>query len=196
MDWGLEKHLLLPFREQPEPVREGETHVVFCYLDPKTSRLVASARLDRFLDNRELTVEPLQEVDLLVYRETDLGFEVVVAGHHKGLVFSDQVFRDLHPGDRLTGYVKQIRPDHKLDITLEPIGHRKLEPAADRILEALEKSGGMLPLHDKSSPESIRQRLEMSKKVFKRAIGTLYKVKKISIKEDGIYLQTRKGNPS
>ena len=194
LDWGLEKHLLLPFREQPDPVKEGETRVVFCYLDPRSSRLVASARLERFLDNRELEVGPMQEVDLLVYRETALGFEVVVDGRHKGLVFRDQVFRGLKHGDRLTGYVKQVRPDNKLDITLEPIGHRKLEPAADRVREALEKAGGMLPLHDKSSPESIRQELEMSKKVFKRAIGILYKEGKISIKDDGIYLQSKSDN--
>ena len=188
LEWGLEKHLLVPFREQPEPMKKGEVHVVYCYLDPKSSRLVASARLERFLDNRELDIKPLQQVDLLVYRETDLGFEVVVENRYKGLLYRDQVFRDLKRGDRLPGYVQKIRPDHKLDLTLEPIGYRKLEPAASRIYEALKEAGGMLPLHDKSTPQAIQDRLQMSKKMFKRGIGILYRERKIDLRADGIYL--------
>lgn len=188
MEWGLEKHLLVPFREQPVPMKKGEQHVVYCYLDPKSSRLVASARLERFLDNRELSVEAGQQVDLLVYRETDLGFEVVVENRHKGLLFRDQVFRDLKRGDRLQGYVRKVRPDHKLDITLEPLGYRKLEPAAGRIYEALKLAGGMLPLHDKSTPEAIQEHLQMSKKMFKKGIGILYRERKIDLRPDGIHL--------
>jgi predicted RNA-binding protein (virulence factor B family) len=169
-------------------MKQGETHVVFCYLDPKSSRLVASARLDRFLDNTELKVERFQEVDLLVTRNTQLGFEVVVEDRHKGLIFKDQVFRSLRPGDRLSGYVKEIRPDHKLDITLEPYGHRKLEPAAARIFEALIANGGVLPLTDKSPPEAIRERLQMSKKVFKKGVGMLYRDRKIDLRPEGIVL--------
>ncbi len=188
LDWGLDKHLLVPFREQPKPMKQGERHVVFCYLDDRSSRLVASARLDRFLDNTELKVERLQEVGLLVTRKTELGFEVVVEDQHKGLIFKDQVFRTLEPGDRLTGYVKEIRPDHKLDITLEPYGYRKLEPAAVRIHEALVANGGMLPLTDKSPPEAIRERLQMSKKVFKKGVGMLYRERKIDLRPEGIFL--------
>lgn len=188
LDWGLEKHLLVPFREQTKPMIEGQRYVVYCYLDPKSSRLVASTRLDRFLDNSQLEVERLQEVDLLVTRETQLGFEVAVNNRHKGLIFRDQVHRDLQPGDRLTGYVKEIRPDQKLDITLEPFGYRKLEPAALRILEELKQHGGTLPLTDKSPPEAIRERLQMSKKVFKKGIGILYRERKIDLRPDGIVL--------
>lgn len=194
MDWGLEKHLLVPFREQTTVMKKGETHVVYCYLDPKSSRMVASARLDRFLDNRKLTVEAEQQVDLLVIRETELGFEVVVEGRHKGLVFRDQVFQDLRPGDRLTGYVKHIREDRKLDVTLKPMGHRKLQPAADRIFSELKKAGGMLPLHDRSTPEDIQQRLQMSKKVFKQGIGMLYRQGSIELRDEGIYLREKTEN--
>ena len=189
LDWGLEKHLLVPFREQPAPMKKGASYVVYCYLDPKSSRLAATGRIDRFLDNTDLTVAPGQEVDLLVFRETDLGFEVIVEGRHKGLVFRDQIFQELRPGIRLQGYVKQIRPDHKLDITLQPIGHRKLQPAAERILSELEKAGGMLPLHDKSDPQVIQQHLQMSKKVFKRGVGILYREGKIDLRDEGIFLR-------
>ena len=188
LEWGLEKHLLVPFREQAAPMKKGEVHVVYCYLDPKSSRLVASARLDRFFDNRNLELKPGQEVDLLVSRETDLGFEVVVDNRHKGLLFRDRVFRELKRGDRLPGYVQKVRPDNKLDITLEPVGYRKLEPAASKIYEALRQAGGMLPLHDKSSPEAIQERLQMSKKMFKKGIGILYRERKIDLRPDGIYL--------
>ena len=188
LEWGLEKHLLVPFREQVVPMKKGEVHVVYCYLDPKSSRLVASARLDRFLDNRELGLQAGQQVALLVARETDLGFEVVVDNRHKGLLFKDRVFRELKTGDRLDGYVQKIRPDHKLDITLEPIGYRRLEPAASKIYEALKQAGGMLPLHDKSSPEAIQEQLQMSKKMFKKGVGILYRERKIELSPDGIYL--------
>ncbi len=188
MDWGLEKNLLVPFREQPVQMREGAEYVVYCYLDPKSSRLVASARLDRFLDNTELTVTTGQKVSLLVYKETPLGYGVVVENRHEGLLFRDQIHRKVAVGSALTGYVKTIRPDQKLDIVLEPIGYRKLEPAAERIYEELLASGGTLPLHDKSDPQKIQDRLQMSKKVFKKGIGILYRERKIEIRPDGIYL--------
>lgn len=194
MDWGLEKHLLVPYREQPVQMREGEVHVVYCYLDPKSSRLVGSARLDRFLDNSELTVTAGQEVSLLVYKETPLGFGVVVENRHNGLLFRDQVHKKITPGLTLRGYIKTIRPDHKLDVVLEPIGFRKLEPAAQRIYEELIAAGGKLPLHDKSDPVQIQQILQMSKKVFKKGIGILYRERKIEIRPDGIYLiETKPG---
>jgi predicted RNA-binding protein (virulence factor B family) len=188
MEWGLEKNLLVPFREQPVQMKEGEVHVVYCYLDPKSSRLVGSARLDRFLDNSDLTITPGQEVSLLVYKETPLGFGVVVENRYKGLLFRDQVHREITPGAALTGYVKTIRPDQKLDVVLEPVGYRKLEPAAQRIYEELTTAGGKLPLHDKSDPRQIQELLHMSKKVFKKGIGILYRERKIDIRADGIYL--------
>lgn len=188
MDWGLEKHLLVPYREQPQPMEEGKSYPVYCYLDPKSGRLVASGRLERFLSNEEVELKPGEAVHLMVFRKTDLGFEVVVNDAHKGLVFTDQVFRKLQPGDRLTGYVKILRPDGKLDIVLEPIGQEGLEPAAARILEALEANNGFLDLHDRTDPEVIEARLQMSKKRFKKGIGVLYKARKIVLEKEGIRL--------
>ncbi|MFI8605833.1 S1 RNA-binding domain-containing protein [Cellulophaga baltica] len=188
LDWGLEKHLLVPFREQRERMQEGQWYVVYCYLDEKSFRLVASNKLDKFLDNEELTVEVNEEVDLIVTRQNDLGWDVIINNKHKGLVYSDQVFKKVAVGDAIKGYIKHIRPDNKIDVNLKPIGYESIEPAANVIYARLQKEGGYLNLHDKSSPDEITAKLQMSKKVFKKSIGTLYKDRKITIKPDGIYL--------
>ncbi len=188
MDWGLEKHLLVPFREQPVRMEKGNRYVVYCYLDPKSFRLVGSARLDRFFESDTASLQPGQEIELLFYRQTDLGWEVVADQRYKGLVFHDQIHRKIDAGDVLKGYLKSRRPDGKLDLVLEPPGHQRLEPAAERIFEALEKAGGMLPLHDKSSPEAIQELLGMSKKLFKNGVGVLYRQRRIVLAPDGIYL--------
>ncbi|RTE51782.1 GntR family transcriptional regulator [Arenibacter aquaticus] len=188
MDWGLEKHLLVPFREQRNKMQEGQWYVVYCYLDEKTDRLVASNKLDKFLSNDTLTIGELDKVDLVVTRLTDLGWEVVINNKHKGLVYSNQVFRKVAIGDMLTGYVKSIRPDNKIDISLQPIGTDSLEPTASLIYQKLVSNGGSLPLHDKSDPEDIKAMLQMSKKMFKKGIGTLYRERKIEIGTDGIRL--------
>ena len=187
LDWGVEKHLLVPFREQRQQMLEGQWYVIYCFLDPKSFRLVASSRLDRFLDNNEMKLRQGDEVKLMVSRKTDLGWELIVNNKHKGLVYSDEVFKALNPGDKLLGYVKKIREDQKLDISLQPLGHQKLEPSAEKVYAILLKNNGVLKLHDKSDPEEVRAKLEMSKKTFKKAIGVLYKSRKITIKEDGIY---------
>ncbi|KGK29652.1 MULTISPECIES: CvfB family protein [Cellulophaga] len=188
LDWGLEKHLLVPFREQRERMQEGQWYVVYCYLDEKSFRLVASNKLDKFLDNEELTIEVNEEVDLIVTRQNDLGWDVIINNKHKGLVYSDQVFKKVAVGDVIKGYIKHIRPDNKIDVNLKPIGYESIEPAANVIYARLQKEGGYLNLHDKSSPDEITAKLQMSKKVFKKSIGTLYKDRKITIKPDGIYL--------
>ena len=187
LDWGVEKHLLAPFREQRQPMAEGQWYVVHCLLDPKTSRLVASSRLERFLSNDDLQLRRGEEVQLMVSRKTELGWELIVNNKHKGLVYANEVYDELNPGDRISGYVKKIREDKKLDISLEPIGHQKLEPSAEKVYEMLLQQGGVLKLHDRSDPEEVKSRLQMSKKTFKKAIGILYKSRKIMIKDDGIY---------
>jgi hypothetical protein len=188
MDWGLEKHLLVPFREQRNKMQEGQWYVVYCYLDEKTDRLVASNKLDKFLSNDTLTVQELDQVDLVVTRLTDLGWEVIINHKHKGLVYSNEIFKKVAVGDKLPGYIKNIRPDNKIDVSLQPIGYKSLEPAANLIYEKLVASGGVLNLHDKSDPEVIKKMLQMSKKTFKKGIGALYKERKIEIKSDGIRL--------
>jgi len=172
MDWGLEKHLLVPFSEQRNPMQEGQWYVVFCYLDDETFRLVASNKLERHISNENVSVKALDEVRLIITRQTDLGWEAIINSKHKGLIYSNEVFKEIGVGDQIKGYVKQIRPDHKIDLSLQPLGYKSLEPAA----------------HDKSDPALIREQLQMSKKTFKKSIGTLYRARKIEIKEDGIYL--------
>jgi len=187
MDWGLEKHLLVPFSEQRDKMKEGQWYVVHCYMDDISFRLVASNKIDKFLNNENLKVREREEVDLLFTRLTDLGWEVIINDVHKGLVYSNEIFKRVAVGDRTKGYIKNIRPDNKLDISLQAIGEKVLEPAANAIYERLKSHGGFLPLHDKSDPIQIKQELQMSKKTFKKGIGTLYKARKIDIKKDGIH---------
>ncbi|WP_304132120.1 CvfB family protein [Mesonia mobilis] len=188
LDWGLEKHLFVPFKEQAYPMKEGEHYLIFCYLDEETQRLTASSKVNHFLDNTELIVEPYEKVDLIVTNKTEIGFNLIVNELHQGLVYHDDVFQDLKTGDKLTGWVKKTRKDNKIDITLQRPGYRSIEPNADAVMNELEMNKGFLPLTDKSTPEDIKARLEMSKKSFKKAIGMLYKKRLISIEEDGIHL--------
>lgn len=188
LDWGLIKDLFVPFREQSKPMEIGEGHVVFLYLDQKSSRLLASSKIDKFLENERLTVAEGDEVDLLVWQKTDLGYNVVVNQYHKGLLYANEVFRELNIGDSLKGYVKKIREENKLDISLQKTGYEVVEPTAKEILNELKKEKGFLPLSDSSSPEEIYKKLKISKKVFKKAIGGLYKQGIIKIADDGIYL--------
>lgn len=187
LDWGLEKHLLVPFREQRNKMIEGQWYVVFCYLDKKSNRLVASNKLDKFLSNDELNVKVREKVDLIITRQTDLGWEVIINNIHKGLVYNNEVFKKIAIGDVMAGVIKDIRKDNKIDVSLQPLGEKILEPAANKIYQILMEKGGFLPLHDKSDPELIKSNLQMSKKTFKKGVGTLYRERKIEIKSDGIY---------
>ncbi|MDX1272518.1 S1 RNA-binding domain-containing protein [Bizionia paragorgiae] len=188
LDWGMVKELFCPFKEQAFPMKKGGWYLVHCYLDEKTERLVASSKTNRFLDNSELTVEEFDEVDLIVSHPSDIGMNVIVNNKHAGLIYKDNIYTDLSIGDNLKGIVKKIRPGNKIDITLGQIGYRNIEPNAQKIVEELQNNSGFLPLNDKSSPEAIKDTLQMSKKLFKKAIGSLYKEKTITIKPDGIYL--------
>jgi hypothetical protein len=189
LDWGLEKHLFVPYREMASEMRKGSWYLIFCYLDEESGRLVGSSKTNAFLDNSDITVEPFQPVDIIVANPTDLGMNVIVNEIHQGLIFKDDIFQDLQPGDRLKAWVKKTRPDGKIDITLQRPGYRSIEPNAQDILNEIELKGGHLKLTDKSSPLEIQRVLQMSKKSFKKAIGTLYKQRLIDIKEDGIYLK-------
>jgi predicted RNA-binding protein (virulence factor B family) len=188
LDWGLVKELFCPFKEQAFKMKPGGWYLVYCYLDEETDRLVSSSKTNRFLDNKELTVAKFDEVDLIVSHPSEIGMNVIVNKKHLGLIYKEDLFKDIQVGDRLKGIVKKVRPDNKLDITLNQIGYRNIEPNADHILKVLEDNSGFLPLHDKSSPESIKEEVQMSKKSFKKAIGALYKTRKITIKPNGIYL--------
>lgn len=188
MDWGLIKDLFVPFREQSTPMQVGEWHVVFLYLDQKSSRLIASTKIDRFLENDRLTVAEGDEVDLLIFSKSDLGYNAIVNQYHRGLIYGNEVFREINIGDSLKGYVKKIREENKLDLTLQKTGYEVVEPTAQAILDQLKKANGFLNLSDSSSPEDIYKKLQISKKVFKKAIGGLYKQGLIKISDDGIRL--------
>lgn len=186
--WGLEKDLFVPFREQARPMETGKRYLVHMHLDAKSNRLVGSSKISQFLNNDELTVTEGEEVDIIVSHFTDLGINVIINGKHKGLLYKNDVYDDIRLGERLVGYVKTIRPDNKIDISLQKAGVEGIEPNAEKILEELRASRGFLRLTDDSHPEDIKTVLKMSKKAFKKAIGSLYKQRLIEIKEDGIYL--------
>lgn len=188
LDWGMLKELFCPFKEQAFKMKKGGWYLVYCYLDEKSNRLAASSKTNRFLDNKVLTVEQLEEVDLIVSHPSEMGMNVIVNKKHTGLIFNDDIFKDISIGDRLKGFVKKIRPGNKLDIVLGQIGYRNIEPNAEVIMKELEDNSGYLNLTDKSDPEDIKRTLQMSKKNFKKAVGSLYKQKLIEIKPDGIYL--------
>lgn len=188
LDWGLVKELFCPFKEQAFKMKPGGWYLVYCYLDEKTGRLAASSKTNNFLDNNKLTVKEFDEVDLIVSHPSEIGMNVIVNKVHTGLIYKDSIFKDLSIGDRLKGIVKKIRPGNKLDISLGQIGYRNIEPNAELIMHELHDNGGFINLTDKSEPEAIKEHLQMSKKNFKKAIGTLYKQRLIDIKPDGIYL--------
>jgi len=188
LDWGLEKDILVPFKEQARPMEKGKRYLVFAYMDEKTNRIVASSKTNQFLSNENLTVAVGDEVDLIISHITDIGINVIINDIHKGLLYKDQVYDDIRTGDRMTGFIKTIRPDNKIDVSLQKQGYENIEPNAEKILSELRASRGFLRLNDASNPEDIKTVLKMSKKTFKKAIGSLYKDKLIEIKEDGIYL--------
>lgn len=188
MDWGMEKDLLVPFREQARPMEKGKRYLVYLYMDEKTNRLVCSSKTNQFLSNENITVENGEEVDLIVSHITEVGINVIINEKHKGLLYKNEVFEDLRTGDRIIGYIKNIRPDGKIDVSRQPFGMERVDISGQAILDELKASRGFLRLNDDSHPEDIKTVLKMSKKTFKKAIGTLYKQKLIEIKEDGIYL--------
>ncbi len=186
LDWGLEKDLLVPFKEQWEPMEVGKSYLVYMYLDDVTERLVGSSHHNKFLRNDDIQLKEGEMVSILVGDEHELGFQCIIDNRYKGMVYKNQIFRDIKPGDRTTAYVKQLREDLKIDLVLDKVGQESIEPNAKRILKVLEENEGFLPLHDKSDPEQIKSMLQLSKKNFKRAVGTLNRKRLIMIEEDGI----------
>ena len=189
LDWNLEKDLFCPFKEQAFKMRKGDWYLVYCYIDEETDRLVASSKTNSFLSNKELTVEQFDEVDLIISHPSEIGMNVIVNEKYLGLIYKDETYKEISVGDRLKGIVKKVRSDNKLDISLSQIGYRNIEPNAQFILNELEDNSGFLALTDKSDPEQIKDMMQMSKKAFKKAVGSLYKQRIITIKEDGIYLK-------
>ncbi len=189
MDWGMEKDLFVPFSEQRQRMEEGRWYIVFLDIDPNSGRLYASNQVKKILQNEDLTVKEGDKVDLVVLKETDLGFNVIVNHEHVGLVYQNEIFKELNIGDKMKGYVKQIREDNKLDISLQPIGYGKSNDVnTELIYQKLKGNNGFLAITDKSSPEEIYSSFGISKKAFKKSLGSLYKERKIAIESNGIKL--------
>ncbi len=189
LDWGLPKDVFVPYSEQRKPLEIGKKVLARIYLDD-SDRIAASTKLDSFLyDEAEGGFEVGQEVDLIVAQLSDLGRKVIVDGTHWGLIYHDEIFRELRMGQRTKAYIKRVRHDKKLEISLQAPGYQKIEGIAGQVLARLQSQDGFLPVHDKSAPALIKEQFGISKNSFKQAIGTLYKQRLISIDKDGIRLK-------
>lgn len=185
LDWGVEaKDLLVPFREQHGEMQPDRYYIVYVYLDFATGRIVASAKLDKFLDNVPPEYIPNQSVEILVVQETQLGYKVIINNLHWGVIYHNEIFRPVAIGEHLQAYIKQVRDDERIDVSLQPIGYeQRIDPLSETILKRLDEAGGRLPLSDKSPAEEIARYFQCSKKSFKKAIGALYKARRIVIDE-------------
>ncbi|TXK49012.1 GntR family transcriptional regulator [Pontibacter qinzhouensis] len=190
LDWGLEKDLLVPLHNQKEKMVPGRKYCVYLYVDETSDRVVATAKLGKYLQNDDIQLEENQEVPLMVIGSTDIGYKVLIDNKYMGILFKNEVFQKVETGDKLTGYVKTIRPDNKIDVTLRRSGggFNEVGEATEQILDLLRQHDGLLYLTDKSSPEEIYELLGMSKKNFKRAIGSLYKAGRVVLAADHIRL--------
>ena len=188
LDWGLDKDLLLPLREQTGPLQKGTWVVAMVLMDKVSERLMASCRLNRHIHLSFPEYKEGQAVSLVIAGETELGFKAVVEHAHWGLLYRSELSADLVPGDEVTGYIRAVREDGKIDLRLDPAGYERVAPLARQILTTLEATGGTLPFDDKSSPEAIRERFATSKKAFKQALGSLLRKGRIHFKEGGIAL--------
>ena len=187
LHWGLMKDLFVPFREQKMRMEIDRSYIVYIYIDEETHRIVATAKVEKWLkDASQKEYYRGREVEMLIQQKTDLGFKVIVDNAYRGLIYSDQIYEEPHTGDRMTGCVVNVRPDGKLDLSMQRIGKGRFRDFAEVLLEELQKEGGVLPFTDKSSSEEIAERFGVSKKTFKRAVGNLYKERKIVLFDGGI----------
>ena len=187
MDCGLERDLLVPVSQQLTPMVAGQSYVVYLFLDPK-NQVIGSTKLHKFLDERAKNMAAGEQVDLLIVNETELGYKAVVNGTHLGLLYKGEVFRSLLPGDKTRGYIKSIRPDRKIDLCLQRQSQQAQNKLTDQILALLEASGGSSTLTDYSPPDAIYKQYGVSKGNYKKALGKLYKQRRISVTKDKISL--------
>jgi predicted RNA-binding protein (virulence factor B family) len=188
LDWGLPKDLLVPFREQKADMVEGRSYLVCLFLDVLTKRIAASAKIDKFLDNTPPEYEPGDEVKLMIAEETDLGFKAIVNNEHWGMLYKNQIYQQLSPGLKMTGFINKVRDDEKIDLLLEKPGYEKVDAISQKILDELKQNRGFMAVSDNTSPEMINAMFGISKKNFKKAIGSLYKKRMITFDSDGIRL--------
>jgi len=188
LDWGLDKDLFVPFREQAKTMEEGKSYLVYLYFDTISNRLVASGKFNKFITKEGADFEPKQEVDLLIADQTELGFNAIINNKFKGLIFKNEIFKPIRTGDRMKGYIKSVREDGKIDLRIQKLGFSHTKDNEEIILDKLKENNGELGLGDNSSPEEISALLGISKKSFKKSIGALYKKRLITMERDRIKL--------
>ena len=191
LNWGLMKDLFVPFREQKMRMVQGKSYIVYCYQDKESYRLMASAKVNKFLSNEMPPYQEGQEVDILIWQKTDLGFKAIVENKFAALLYDSEIFQPLHTGMRLKAFVKQVREDGKIDLILQQAGPRKVDDFAETLLKYIRDHKGFTSFNDKSDAEDIYQEFGVSKKTFKKAVGELYKMRLVSLQPDGISLNIK-----
>ena len=190
LNWGLMKDLFVPFREQKMKMQVGKKYVVHAHLDDESYRIVASAKVDRYLSKEAAPYEAGDEVDILIWQKTDLGFKAIIENKYSGLLYDSEIFQSLHTGDRVKAFIKQIREDGKIDLILQKPGFEKVDDFSKTLLQYIKDNGGRIALNDKSPADEIYSTFGVSKKTFKKGVGDLYKKHLILLQGDGIVLAT------
>ena len=188
LDWGLMKDLFCPFREQKMRMVQGRSYIVYCYIDSLTHRIVATAKIEKFLSKERPPYHHGDIVDILIQQKTELGFKAVVEGQYSGQIYQNELFRDMHTGDQMQAFVKNVREDGKIDLILQEHGKKHVMDFEDQLLQYIREHDGYCPFHDKSLAEDIYAEFQVSKKTFKKAVGGLYKKNLITIEEDCLRL--------
>ncbi len=189
LDWGLDKDLFLPYNEQPQKIMRGQKYIVRVYLDKITKRITASTKIHKFIEEEIIDLKEEETVNLLIYEFTDLGVKTIINNKYIGMIYKNDMYQDLKIGDSVIGYVKKIREDKKIDVSIRKTGREGVDESKEIIIDKLKENNNFLPLNDKSSPELIKDMLHMSKKTFKKAIGGLYKERIIELTEEGVRLK-------
>lgn len=185
LDWGIAKDVFVPYAEQRTGMQKGEKYLVYLLIDEVSGRISATSRWGKYVE-KDAQYQEGDEVKLLIAEKTDLGFKAIIDNRYEGLLYANEVFSPVHPGDSMRGYIRLVRDDGKIDLRLQPEGYDAVREAMNMVMEQLNSGGGVLPLGDKSSPEEIYQRLKMSKKIFKKAIGGLFRDQRILISDSEI----------
>ena len=188
LDWGLMKDLFVPFREQKMKMQKGRSYVVHAHVDEESYRIMASAKVERYISKEKPDYQPGQEVEIMIWQRTDLGYKAIVENQYSGLIYQGEIFKSLEPGMKLTAYIRQVREDGKIDLTLQKDGQKKVEDFSEVLLQFIKDQGGHTLLTDKSAAEDIYEAFGVSKKTFKKAVGDLYKKRLIVLEEGGIRL--------
>ena len=188
LDWGLMKDLFVPFREQKMKMQKGRSYVVHAHVDEESYRIMASAKVERYLSKEKPDYQPGQEVEIMIWQRTDLGYKAIVENQYSGLIYQGEIFKSLEPGMKLTAYIRQVREDGKIDLTLQKDGQKKVEDFSEVLLQFIKDQDGHTSLNDKSAAEDIYEAFGVSKKTFKKAVGDLYKKRLVVLEEGGIRL--------